>query len=220
MIPISDSNPTQKTPIITKTLIAVNVLVFLFTMLLPYSELQVFTERYALIPVKISQGQHFYTIFTAMFLHGGLGHIFGNMLFLWVFGDNVEDALGHFKFLIFYLFCGFAGFLLQYITGPFSNIPTLGASGAIAGILGSYLVLYPDARVEVLIPFFFIITRRSVPAKFMLVYWIFFQFLHGLGSLGMMGGGVAYFAHIGGFAAGWGLTNILGVKPRSSTWWS
>ena len=219
MIPIRDSNPTQRTPLVTKTLVVINVLVFLFTLLLPYSELRFFTQRYALIPAKISVGENLYTIISAMFLHGGLGHIFGNMLFLWIFGDNVEDVLGHVKFLLFYLFCGFAGFLLQYVTDPFSTVPMLGASGSIAGVLGSYLVLYPNARVEVLIPFFFVFSRRMVPARFMLLYWIFFQFLHGLGSLGMMGGGVAYFAHIGGFATGWALTRLFNWQPRNRDYW-
>lgn len=219
MIPIRDNNPTEKKPVVTKLLVAVNVLIFLFTVLLPYSELQAFTEKYALIPARISRGEQLYTIFTAMFIHGGLGHIFGNMLFLWIFGDNVEDSLGHVKFLLFYLICGVAGFGLQYVTNPLSTIPTLGASGAIAGVLGSYLVMYPDAQVEVLIPFFLLYTRRMVPARFMLIYWIFFQFLHGLGSLGMMGGGIAYFAHIGGFLSGWSLTKIFDWQPRKNSYW-
>jgi len=219
MIPIRDSNPTKRTPAVTKVLVALNVLAFLYTVFLPYPELHSVTQRFALVPARISSGERLYTVITAMFLHGGLGHIFGNMLFLWIFGDNVEDALGHVKFLFFYFFCGTVGFLLQYLTAPFSTVPMLGASGAIAGILGSYLVLYPNARVEVIIPFFLVYTRRMVPARFMLIYWIFFQFLHGLGSLGMMGGGVAYFAHIGGFASGWALTKIFNWQPKTKSYW-
>ncbi|MEA2020296.1 MAG: rhomboid family intramembrane serine protease [Patescibacteria group bacterium] len=218
MIPIRDNNPSATTPYITRALIVVNVLVFIYTLLLPYSELQALFSLYALIPSRISAGENLYSVFTAMFLHAGVGHVFGNMLFLWIFGNNVEDTLGHFKFLLFYFVCGLLGFLLQYFIDPYTSIPMLGASGAIAGVLGSYLVLYPYARIEILIPFYFTFSRGTVPARFMLVYWILFQFLHGLGSLGVSGGGVAYFAHIGGFATGWALTKIFGWEPKNKHW--
>ncbi len=214
MIPLRDNNPTTSTPYITRLLIVVNVLVFVYTLLLPYSELQALFGSYALIPSKISAGETLYSVFTAMFLHAGVGHIFGNMLFLSIFGNNVEDTLGHFKFLLFYFVCGLLGFLLQYFVDPYTSVPMLGASGAIAGVLGSYLVLYPQAQVEVLVPFFFVFSRYMIPARLMLIYWIFFQFLHGLGSLGMIGGGVAYFAHIGGFVTGWALTKIFNWQPK------
>ncbi len=214
MIPLRDNNPPATIPYVTRLLITVNVLVFVYSVLLPYPELQLFIKRYAIIPSLISNGESLHSVFTAMFLHAGVGHIFGNMLFLSIFGNNVEDALGHFRFLFFYLVCGVLGFLLQYLLNPYSPVPMLGASGAIAGVLGSYLVLYPHAQIEVLIPFYLTFSRGTVPARFMLVYWILFQFLHGLGSLGFSGGGVAYFAHIGGFASGWALTKLFNWQSK------
>jgi len=207
MIPLRDDNPVRTFPLVNYLLIAANVVVFLYMFFLPEGAFESFMDDYSLIPALISEGRNLHTIFTSMFLHGGFGHIIGNMLFLGIFGDNIEDALGHAKYFLFYLLCGVGGSLLQYIISPQLTIPSLGASGAIAGLMGSYLVLFPTARVEVLVPTYFSYRRAMVPAQFMLVYWILAQFFYGAGSFGAMNmGGVAYFAHIGGFATGWLLT--------------
>jgi len=160
-------------------------------------------------------GQALQTLFTSMFLHGGIGHILGNMMFLNIFGDNLEDRLGHIKYLIFYLLCGLAASALQIIIDPGSQIPNLGASGAIAGLMGGYLVLFPTHKIDVLIPFFGFFNRSTVPAFTMLFYWIFFQFLSGFGQLGTAeSGGIAYFAHIGGFLAGIVMVIIFSIFRR------
>jgi membrane associated rhomboid family serine protease len=149
---------------------------------------------------------------TSQFLHASFGHIIGNMLFLHVFGDNLEDFLGHFKFLLFYLFCGVVAGLAQTAIDPTSPIPIVGASGAIAGLMGAYLVLFPHSKIDVLIPFGLYASNATVSAPFMLLYWIGAQFFYGMGSLGTFGGGVAYFAHIGGFIGGFLVAKIL-KKP-------
>lgn len=164
--------------------------------------LESFVLTYSLIPAEIARGIDLYTLFTSMFLHGGIGHIFSNMIFLHVFGDNLEDRLGHLGYLMFYLVCGLGASLLQIAANPASDVPNLGASGAIAGLLGGYLVLFPRHKIDVLVPLGYILRTVTVPASFMLIYWIAFQFLQGLGSLGIGGGGIAYFAHIGGFLTG------------------
>lgn len=211
MIPIRDQNPTGHLPFINYSLIAINILIFLYMTLLPRPFLDSFMRHYALIPAVIIGGQSLHTLLTSMFLHGSLGHLFGNMLFLNIFGDNMEDYLGHIKYLFFYLLCGLAAGLLQIFTNPFTIIPNLGASGAIAGIMGGYLVLFPKKRVDILAPWLF--TTLSVPAYMMLFYWILAQFFLGFGTIGTVGnsGGVAYFAHIGGFLTG--LLSILFTNP-------
>ncbi|HDL85330.1 MAG TPA: rhomboid family intramembrane serine protease [Candidatus Acetothermia bacterium] len=142
------------------------------------------------------------TLFTAMFIHGGLLHILGNMLYLWIFGDNVEDAMGHGKFLAFYLLCGLIATATQSAISPHSAIPQIGASGAIAGVLAAYFMLYPYSRVLTLIPIFFFIRLIRIPAAILLGFWFMFQVISGAGAIGASGGGVAFFAHIGGFIAG------------------
>lgn len=205
MIPISDSEKSRRFPIINLILIAINVFVFLLQLTTPDPE--AFIYQYALVPaaVDFSDIATLYPFITSMFLHGGIIHIVSNMLFLWVFGDNVEGELNPFTYLLLYLGSGIAGGLAQYMLSPGSTIPMLGASGAVAGVLGAYMIQFPHHRIRtlILLPFFFTITEIS--AVFMLGYWILLQFISGFGSLGMeMGqtGGVAYFAHIAGFIAG------------------
>ncbi len=217
MIPLRDNNPTESTPIITYLLIAVNAAVFIFTFTLSQKGLDVIFSTYALIPAEILQGNNLGTLVTSMFLHGGVGHLLSNMLFLSIFGDNVEDALGKIKFLGFYFLCGIAGSLLQVVVSGYSTLPSLGASGAIAGLMGAYLSLYPRAEVEVLVPGVLFFHRATVPATFMLFYWIGAQLLFGVGSIGtMQTGGVAYFAHIGGFVCGYFVANFFASsKPAA-----
>jgi membrane associated rhomboid family serine protease len=174
---------------------------FFYMFTLPRIELLQFVEEYSMIPAEIVRGENLHTLFTSMFLHASIGHIFSNMIFLHVFGDNLEERFGHLGYLVFYLFCGLAASALQIAVNPLVSIPNLGASGAIAGLLGGYMVLYPRNRIDVLIPLGVILKLITVPAYVMLFFWIAYQFLLGLGTLGI-GGGVAYFAHIGGFLAG------------------
>ena len=212
MIPIRDHNPSGKLPFVTYSLIAVNIIVFFFTFTLPNGELRSFINNYAVVPNLIIQGQNLYTLLTSLFLHGGLAHLFGNMLFLHIFGDNLEDRLGHFKYLLFYLITGLGASGLQILINTGSTIPSLGASGAIAGVMGGYLVLYPRREIEILIPFGFVLRTATVPAYFMLFYWFIFELISGFGSLAYMNqstGGIAYFAHVGGFATGWLLIKLL-----------
>lgn len=170
-----------------------------------------FINTNALIPADIVRGENLQTLLTAMFLHGGFGHILGNMLFLNIFGDNLEDRFGHIRYLLFYLVAGLAGSFLQIAIDPGSTIPNLGASGAIAGLMGGYLVLFPRERVDVLWGWYGVST---VPASLMLVYWIIFQFFDGFGNIGVEGGGVAYFAHIGGFAFGYLVTRLFAKRQQ------
>lgn len=202
MIPIRDHNPSSTTPFLTYLLIVANILVFVFMLTLPEPGIESFINTYALIPAEIVRGQDLFTLVTSMFLHGGIGHIFGNMIFFNIFGDNLEDRLGHIKYLFFYLLCGLGGSIAQILINPGSTIPNLGASGAIAGLMGGYLVLFPRHRVDVIVPLGFSLNRATVPASAMLLYWIAAQFLQGAGTLGIEGGGVAFFAHIGGFLVG------------------
>ena len=160
------------------------------------------------------------SVITSMFLHGGWMHLIGNMWFLWVYGDNVEDALGHGKYLLFYLLCGVAAAAAQYVVYPDSRVPTLGASGAIAGVMGAYLIKFPHSRILTLIPIFFFFTTLELPAVLILVYWFVLQFFSGFGSIGysqVSQGGVAWFAHIGGFIAGMILIKTMGTKERYSS---
>ena len=155
---------------------------------------------------------HFANLFTSMFLHAGWMHVLGNMLFLWVFGDNVEDILGHGKYLLFYLLCGVAAGLAQVAIDPFSRVPMVGASGAIAGVMGAYLVKFPRSRVVMLFWFFFFFTF-DLPAWFMLIYWFGLQFFGGVGSITeATQGGTAFFAHVGGFVAGIVLVHVMGAR--------
>ncbi len=210
VIPIKVSQPSYSRPVVTVLLIVANVLVFLNEISLdPYSRNE-FIALYSLRPYRF----HIENIFTAMFLHANWLHIAGNMLFLWVFGDNVEDILGHGKFLLFYLLCGAAAAMTQVASDPFSRIPMVGASGAIAGVMGAYLVKFPRSRVVMLF-FFLFFFRFELPAWFMLAYWFAIQVFGGFGSIAEASqGGTAFFAHVGGFVAGIALVNVMGARQR------
>ena len=202
MIPIKDDNPTTTYPFITILLIALNVLVHFYKMLLPAADAEAFLFHYGAIPAIISQGQNLLSPFTSMFLHGDLLHLGGNMLYLWIFGDNIEHISGHFKFLVFYLLCGFIAFFSHFVLDLSSTVPMVGASGAISGILGAYVLRFPKARVYVLFWFFFIFVRLiPVPAFIVLGLWFLINIWNSLMVPASMGG-VAWFAHIGGFIAG------------------
>src|SRR3984893_1402371 len=216
MIPLRDTIPSRTTPVVTILIIIANVFVFLYMLSLDPSSQNHFIRQYALVPARFNLS----ALITSLFLHGGWMHIIGNMWFLWVYGDNVEDVLGHGKYLLFYLLCGLAAALTQYAINPDSQIPTLGASGAIAGVMGAYLIKFPHARILTLIPIIIFWTTIEIPAAIILVYWFILQFFSGIGSVGYsqasQGGGVAFFAHIGGFIAGMILVSVMGTKERYS----
>ena len=213
MIPIKVTQPSYSRPIVTILLITVNMLVFFHEVWLdPYSQNH-FVALYSLRPAYF----HPENLITHMFLHAGWLHVLGNMLFLWVFGENVEDILGHFKYLLFYLLCGVTAGLAQVVIDPYSRIPMVGASGAIAGVMGAYLIKFPRSEVVMLFWVLFIFTF-DLPAWLMLIYWFLLQLFGGFGSIGepeyAQTGGVAFFAHIGGFVAGIVLMRLLGPRPR------
>ncbi len=207
MIPSRDENPTQTRSYVTLSLIAINVAVFLYELSLSSAdEAQAFFASFAIIPAALSHPASpaaYGTILTSMFLHGGWMHLIGNMWFFWIFGNNIEDSVGHFRFIIFYLLCGVAAALTQVALAPDSEVPMIGASGAISGILGAYMMLFPRARVVTLVPIWFFLQFIRVPAVVFLVVWFGLQFLSGLVSRQFaMTGGVAFWAHVGGFIAG------------------
>lgn len=219
MFPIRDHNPSQSVPFVTYALMALNILIFGFTWLsFPNGAgLGQFYLDWAIIPRLITSGQGYSALLTSIFLHAGLLHLAGNMLFLWVFGDNLEHEWGHFPFLLFYLTAGVAAGLLQVISEPFSIVPTIGASGAIAGVMGGYLLLFPKAKVDIFI--FFVVFFRiiPVPAWIMLGLWMVMQLF---GGFGPGDESVAYFAHIGGFAVGMALTVPLWIRRGGTGFWS
>ncbi|MDF1542647.1 MAG: rhomboid family intramembrane serine protease [Anaerosomatales bacterium] len=211
MIPIRDDNPTRRFPLVTAALLVANAAVFAYEVSLPDAEFVAFLNTWALTPARLAAEPFspavLITLVTAMFLHGGWLHLGGNMLYLWIFGNNVEDTLGRLKFLAFYLATGVIATLAHVVVSGPSEVPLVGASGAIAGILAAYLLLFPKAHVLVLIPVFFIIELARVPATFVIGFWFVLQLVQGIGSISPAGsGGVAWWAHIGGFAAGLLLT--------------
>lgn len=232
MIPIKDENPTETFPFMTIILIAVNVVVFLWEVSLPKPLLNKIIYTYGAIPLRIFGGGapvvfHVHgflfkpevpvvaTLFTCMFLHGGFFHLAGNMLFLWIFGNNVEDRLGHFRFLIFYLLCGILATLIHSAVTPRSPVPMIGASGAISGILGAYMIEFPWAKIKTLVFFLFFFTTIDIPAFIFIGLWFFMQYLNGIATLtAKMPTGVAWFAHIGGFISGLILYRIFPKRPR------
>lgn len=209
MIPIKDDIPSRTYPFVTVALIAVNVAVFMYQLTLGLGGIEQFIYKTAAIPVEITTRYDIgpravvplpFTLLTAMFVHGGLLHIGGNMLFLWIFGDNVEDRFGHLMFLLFYLAAGVAASMVHIMLEPHSAVPMVGASGAIAGVLGAYFLIFPKAQVNTLVILPLYISMVRLPALIFLGFWFFFQVLNtGVQS---SGGGVAWFAHIGGFVAG------------------
>lgn len=227
MFPISDDNPTRITPFVTYGLIAVNVVIFLHELTLNQPQLERFFQLYAVVPKELTASfggiavnqpvAEPLTLVTSQFLHGGLAHIFGNMLFLWIFGNNIEDKLGHFKYLIFYISCGILAALAQWFFSTQSSIPSLGASGAIAGVMGAYIIRFPQAQIRTVILTFPFIFFPRIPAIFYLGIWFFMQAVYGIASLGvptnvgMESGGIAYWAHAGGFVFGAILGPLLGL---------
>jgi membrane associated rhomboid family serine protease len=219
MIPLRDVIPSRTTPAVTISVIALNAVLFLYQVSLG-PRVEEFVLYWGLVPAAFS----WVTVFTSMFLHGGLLHFAGNMLYLWIFGDNVEDRMGHGRFLVFYLLCGAAAALTQTVTDPESVIPMVGASGAIAGVMGAYFVLYPHSRILTLVPIFFFIQLIEVPAIFFLGLWFVMQFLSGVGSIASAtrepGGGIAFWAHVAGFVTGIGAVVLFRRPERQRVeWW-
>lgn len=236
-LPLKDINPTRRRPVVTYALIAANVAVFIYQLSLGSRLGNAFVASYGATPFEITRitdlvgqvkpglplfhfpGPHpiFLTLLTSMFLHGGIAHLGGNMLFLWIFGNNVEDILGPVRFVLFYLASGLAAHALHIASDPSSMVPTVGASGAISGLLGAYLVAFPRARVLTLVFLGFFVRMAVLPAFVIIVYWFVIQFVFALASLGGAGGGgVAFFAHVGGFLGGVAL--ILAMAGSKLSW--
>jgi membrane associated rhomboid family serine protease len=222
MIPIRDDQPRFSTPYVTYFLIAINIVIFFLEWAMDPASLKVLVYQFGMVPSQVTalaegaRGSHptaaLAPVLTSMFLHGSWLHVAGNMWFLWIFGDNVEDYLGHFKYLAFYLLSGIAAACAQIISNPFSRVPNVGASGAIAGILGAYFILYPKARVLTWFPLIFFF---HLPAWVMLGYWFVYQFLSGAAtSITQTSGGIAFWAHVGGFVAGIVLIKVFPERPR------
>ncbi len=221
LLPLRDENPTRRIPVVTVIVISLNCLIFLFQVFSPQG-LDYFTLKMGAVPYEIT---HFKTLdhgprvfpllslFTSMFLHGSLFHLLGNMLYLWIFGNNLEDFLGSFRFAIFYLLSGLGASLTHIIFNPNSQVPMIGASGAIAGVLGAYFILYPGARVSTLVFLFIFIRVVPIPAAYVLGFWFLMQVL----NVGL-GGGVAWFAHIGGFLIGILLIKIFSGGKKRRPW--
>ncbi|HMC63008.1 MAG TPA: rhomboid family intramembrane serine protease [Candidatus Solibacter sp.] len=210
MFPLRDTQPSYSKPVVTVLLIVVNILVFLFEFSLDPESQNAFVDYYALFPDHF----RFLSVLTSMFLHGGWMHVLGNMWFLWIFGDNIEDILGHGKYLLFYLACGVAAGLAQVAVNSGSHVPMVGASGAIAGVMGAYMAKFPHSRILSLIFIVVFFTTVELPAWIYLIYWFVLNFFSGVGSLGSSQasqGGVAFFAHVGGFVAGIVLVNVMGT---------
>jgi membrane associated rhomboid family serine protease len=219
MIPLRDTIPSETVPVVTRLLIAANVLVFLHQAGLGRSAGEAFIHAHGLVPrrVHLDQVETLRPLLTSMFLHGGWMHLLGNMLYLHIFGDNVEDRVGHGRYLGLYVLCGIAAGVAQVTINPQSSLPMVGASGAIAGVTGAYFIFFPRARVVTLVPIFIFLQIVELPAVFFLFIWFAFQLLLGIGSLGSGDaavGGVAFWAHVGGFVAGMVLGPML-ARPRS-----
>jgi rhomboid family protein len=218
MIPLRSSERVYSRTVVTGSLIAVNVVIFLYQNTLSYYRLNQFVENWGIVPDNL----RLISLFTSMFLHGGWLHLLGNMLFLWVFGRNVEDLIGGTRFLVFYLLCGLASAVAQVLANLHSPLPTIGASGAIAGVMGAYLVRFPRSQIDTLVLLIVFFTRLTIPAPFYLLLWFGMQFLNGFESIGdrnYTGGGVAWFAHIGGFIAGMLLIRLFPSRQRWRHWY-
>ena len=224
MIPIRDYNPATRRPYITVLLIASCILIFLWQMSLDLRSGQVMVHQFGFVPALLFDEATFgadgglvpvwVTLFSSMFLHGGIMHLAGNMLYLWIFGNNIEDVMGHGRYLVFYLVCGLAAAMAQALPDMGSTVPMIGASGAISGVLGAYLLLFPKARVQVVIPIGFFL-MRTISAGWLLGIWITFQVLSGVAS-DTSGGGVAWWAHVGGFVAGMALVHLFRQKDPAT----
>ncbi len=222
MIPLRDDNPTVLWPVVTVALIAANAAVFLYEVSLEPQALEALIYQAGMVPASVLQAQipgtgGSFTLVTSMFLHGGWLHVIGNMLYLWIFGNNVEDSMGHFRFVLFYFLTGLAAAAAHLGFNPTSTVPTIGASGAVSGVLGAYLLLFPHARVQTLVTLGWFIRIIYLPAWFFLVFWIGLQLLsQALQPMDPTGGGVAYAAHIGGFVAGLALIPFFRKYRRPS----
>ncbi len=228
MIPLRDENTSTTVPVVTRGLIVVNSVFFLYELLLG-PDLGDFLFAWGMVPLRVHQALAFgsepltfpaFSFLTSMFLHGGWLHLLGNMWYLWIFGDNVEDRLGHGRFLLFYLGSGLVAGAVQYLTHPLARVPTVGASGAIAGVLGAYAVAFPRARVVTLVPLFPFFQVVALPALVVLGLWFALQFFSGALSLASTsaGGGIAFWAHIGGFAFGFLVMRVAGRRRSSRAW--
>jgi membrane associated rhomboid family serine protease len=223
MIPLRDENPSESTPVVTRLLIVVNLVLFVYELVLG-PDLRAFMMEWGFVPRRLTAAWvagaesvlgPTLTLVSSMFLHGGWAHVLGNLWYLWIFGDNVEDQLGHARFLGFYLIAGVCSALVHYATNASSALPTVGASGAIAGVLGAYLVAFPRARVITLVPLFPFFQVMALPAALVLGLWFVFQFFSGALSLAWTrAGGVAWWAHIGGFAFGFVAMKVLAARRR------
>jgi membrane associated rhomboid family serine protease len=217
MIPLRSTERTYSKANVVVTLIVINLLIFLYQQTMdPYTQ-TAFVERWGIVPDTISQ--HLYTILTSMFLHGGWLHVLGNMLYLWVFGRAVEDLIGSGPFLTFYLLCGLGAGVVQIVTSPYSHLPTIGASGAIAGVMGAYMIKFSRSRIVTLVFIVVFITTVEIPAWIMLIWWFVIQLFNGVGSLASANsgmGGTAWFAHVGGFLAG--MLLIRAFPPKQRRW--
>ncbi len=217
LIPLRSSERVYATAKVTATLIAVNVAIFLYQVSLPPAEMNDLVMRWGVVPDRLQLA----TLVTSMFLHGGWLHIVGNMIFLWVFGRNVEDLIGGARYLALYFACGIVAGIVQVISSPYSPVPTIGASGAIAGIMGAYLMKLPRTNINTLF-FLFFVTTFEIPAPWLLLYWFGVQFFSGFLSLtttDYSGGGVAWFAHVGGFLAGMALVRLFPDRRKWRTWY-
>ncbi len=215
MIPLRDTQPSYTFPFVTVAIIVLNVLAFLYEFSMDDYELNFFIAHYGVIPTRFQ----WMDMLTSIFLHGGWMHLIGNMWFLWIYGDNVEDILGHSQYLVFYLLCGAIATLTHILFNMDSRVPTIGASGAIAGVMGAYVVKFPHSRITTLVPVFVFLTTMEIPAYFILLYWFVIQFFSGIGSVGhshLSQGGVAWFAHVGGFLAGVVLILVMRTRERWS----
>jgi len=219
MIPLRDVIPSRTTPYITVTIIVLNALAWLFELTLPHEQLNDFLKAYGVVPAYLAWP----TLITSMFLHGSWSHVIGNMWYLWIFGDNVEDSLGHGRFIVFYLLCGIVAAFGQILIQPDSTLPTIGASGAIAGVMGAYFVLYPQSRVLTLLPLIIIWEIVELPAIVLLGFWFLMQ-LFSAGTIAMTastgGGGVAFMAHVAGFLFGVVAVFAFKKRQRSEEWWA
>ncbi|WP_299848545.1 rhomboid family intramembrane serine protease [uncultured Roseovarius sp.] len=221
MLPIRDHNPSGRTPYVTYALIAINVAIFLsyWPLFDDARALNQFFYDWAMIPKMVSEQGDYASLLTSMFLHGGWMHLGGNMLFLWIFGDNIEDEMGHIPYLVFYLAAGLGAGLAHVLSAPDSLVPTVGASGAIAGVMGSYLLLYPKAKVDIFLFFVIFFRILPIPAWIMLAIWFALQLFNGVGA-DASAGGVAYWAHAGGFIIGMALTIPLFLRLGGARFWA
>ena len=222
MFPLRDDRPTYTAPVVTTLLIVACALVFFYELSLDEYSRDYFINLYGVVPAHLRPQ----TLLTSLFIHGGWSHIIGNMLFLWAFGKSLEDAMGHGRFLMFYLISGVAAGIAHVIFNLGTTLPTVGASGAIAGVMGAYLVKFPRARIHTLIFLLFFVTMADIPAAFILIYWFITQLFSEYGSImttHVSSGGVAYAAHIGGFVTGMILVQFMGVRqryfPRRDMYW-